>query len=174
LPSFIPGAPSQPIKNSSFELNAHAADIARSWLIPALALVGLGVAGYLAYVEITHTEAVCGPVGNCNLVQSSAYAQIAGIPIAVLGILNYVAVLVLWPIFRFGRGRAADMALLGILVFSLIGTLFSIYLTALEIFVIQAICAWCLSSAIITAAIMMVVAIAIRPPAPVPQQPATA
>ena len=61
---------------------------ALSWAIPLLALLGLGVAIYLAYVEITRVEAVCGPVGECNIVQSSPYAQILGIPIAVLGVLN--------------------------------------------------------------------------------------
>jgi uncharacterized membrane protein len=73
---------------------------ADSWLIPVLALVGLVVAGYLAHVEITQTKAVCGPVGECNIVQASEYARILGVPIAVLGLLNYVAVLLLWVVHK--------------------------------------------------------------------------
>lgn len=148
-----------------FELSRIAADSARGWLIPALALAGLVVSGYLAYVEITHTEAVCGPVGNCNAVQSSPYAAIAGVPIAVLGLLNYVAVLGLWLGIRFGKGQVADLSLLGLLVLGLVGVIFSVYLTALEIFVIQAVCAWCITSAIITTAILLIVAASIRVPA---------
>ncbi len=56
-----------------------------SWAVPALALIGLGVALYLSYVELLQVEAVCGPVGECNIVQASPYAQFLGIPIAVLG-----------------------------------------------------------------------------------------
>ena len=68
-----------------------------NWLIPILSVIGLGVAGYLAYVEFTQVEAVCGPVGNCNTVQQSAYATLFGvIPIGFLGILGYLAILILW------------------------------------------------------------------------------
>lgn len=132
---------------------------ARSWLIPVLCLVGLGVAAYLAFVEITHTEAVCGPVGQCNAVQTSPYAQILGIPVAVLGLINYGAILVLWATGRFGAARWTGLAGRGLLYLTVFGVLFSIYLTLLEIFVIHAVCAWCLSSAVITTALMVIVVI---------------
>lgn len=128
---------------------------AASSAIPLLALLGLGVAIYLAYVEINQVEAVCGPVGECNIVQSSPYAQILGIPIAVLGLLNYVAIIVLWVAHRLLRGRWAKLSALGLLGLTLFGALFSIYLTCLELFVIHAICAWCLSSAVITTLLML-------------------
>jgi len=127
------------------------------WLIPLLSLLGLGVSIYLAYVEISQVEAVCGPVGHCNLVQSSTYAQILGIPIAVLGILNYVAIAILWAGQRLKPlATLSAVALLGLTLF---GALFSIYLTLLEIFVIRAVCVWCLSSAIITTALLLLVVI---------------
>ncbi|GAB4448282.1 MAG: hypothetical protein Kow0031_30820 [Anaerolineae bacterium] len=148
------------------ELSRTASGSAGGWLIPLLALLGLGVSGYLAYVEITHTEAICGPVGNCNAVQSSPYAAIAGVPVAVLGLLNYVAVLALWLGVRFGRGQVADLSLLGLLALGLVGVVFSVYLTGLEIFVIRAVCAWCISSAIITTAILLIAATSIYAPAP--------
>lgn len=140
-----------------FHLGQPLATAANSPLIPLLAVLGLGVAGYMAYIEITHVAAVCGPVGECNVVQTSQYATIAGIPVAVLGLIFYLAVPVLWAVQRYTVGkwaRPAALALLGLAVF---GVLFSIYLTLLEIFVIHAVCMWCLSSALITTLIMVVV-----------------
>jgi uncharacterized membrane protein/thiol-disulfide isomerase/thioredoxin len=122
----------------------------RDWAIPVLSLIGCGVAAYMAYVETTQVSAVCGPVGDCNTVQQSAYARLFGVlPIGVLGVLGYIAILVVWLVRRFGRGCPADLAALALLGMTAFGTLFSIYLTFLEPFVIGATCAWCLSSAII-------------------------
>ena len=67
-----------------------------SWAVPILALIGLSVSLYLSYVEVARVEAVCGPVGACNIVQTSVYASLLGIPIAVLGALNYMAIIALW------------------------------------------------------------------------------
>jgi uncharacterized membrane protein/thiol-disulfide isomerase/thioredoxin len=122
----------------------------RDWAIPVLSLIGCGVAAYLAYVEMAQVSAVCGPVGDCNTVQQSAYARLFGVlPIGVLGVLGHIAILAAWLVRRFGRGRPADLAALALLGMTAFGTLFSIYLTFLEPFVIGASCAWCLSSAII-------------------------
>jgi uncharacterized membrane protein len=125
----------------------------RGWqdcTVPLLCLVGLLVAGYLAYVETAQVSAVCGPVGDCNTVQQSEYARLFGIlPVGVLGLVGYVAILVAWLIARFSLGRRKAWAWLSIFGMALFGTLFSIYLTFLEPFVIGATCAWCLSSAIL-------------------------
>lgn len=121
-----------------------------SWAIPFLCVAGLGVAGYLAYVEVAQVNAVCGPVGDCNTVQQSEYAHLFGlIPVGVLGLFGYSWIGVLWLIGRFGRGQIASLAWTVLLASSFIGALFSIYLTFLEPFVIGATCAWCLSSAVI-------------------------
>lgn len=126
-------------------------------LVLVLALLGLAVSGYMAYVEITQTSAVCGPLGECNVVQASDYAQIGGVPIAVLGIANYLAVLGLWLAQRLTAGKWRRWASWGLLLLTAFGVLFSIYLTLLELFVIQAVCIWCLSSAIITTSLLLVV-----------------
>lgn len=126
-----------------------------TWTIPGLTLLGLGVAAYLAYVEISHVEAICGPIGACNVVQSSPYARILGIPIAVLGVLFYVLIGVLWMGQKRLPGRWAGLVEVELLGLSIAGLLFSIYLTWLELFVIQAVCAWCLSSAVITTALLL-------------------
>lgn len=115
------------------------------WFIPALAIFGLAVAAYMTYVEVTAVEAVCGPFGDCNTVQSSAYAKFLGIPVGVIGLAGYLAILAAWLWGRSGNATAR-MALLAMAV---IGVIFSIYLTWLELFVIQAVCLWCLTSAVI-------------------------
>ncbi len=123
---------------------------------PLLALAGLGVAGYLAYVETQAVSVVCGPVGDCNAVQSSAYAKLLGVlPVGVLGVIGYVAILVTWLWGQFRSDQLADYAPLAILGMTLFGTLFSLYLTYLEPFVIRAVCAWCLTSAIVMTMLML-------------------
>jgi uncharacterized membrane protein len=131
-------------------LNSKLGSQWRGWSIIILALIGLGVASYLAYVEVTQVEAVCGPVGECNIVQSSQFAKILGVPVAIFGIIYYLAVIGLWLLSRSIRAPWAKRLPFLIVVISLGGMLFSIYLTALELLVIKAICAWCLSSAVIT------------------------
>ncbi len=127
-----------------------------AWIIPALCVIGFGVAGYLAYVETTQVEAVCGPVGDCNTVQQSEYARLFGIlPIGVLGLFGYVAIFIFWVIAHFANGRFADLAVLSIFTMTVFGTLFSIYLTFLEPFVIGATCAWCLTSAVLMTILML-------------------
>jgi uncharacterized membrane protein len=108
------------------------------------------VAAYLTFIEVTHTEAVCGPVGDCNTVNQSKYAFLFGfLPIGVLGLVGYGLIMVLWVLGRSGSGNTPRMAALGIWGAALFGTLFSVYLTFLEPFVIGATCAWCLTSAVV-------------------------
>jgi len=125
-------------------------------LIPILCVIGFGVAGYLAYVETTQVKAVCGPVGDCNTVQQSEYARLFGIlPIGVMGLAGYVAILASWLVERFTKDKLADLAALALFGMTAFGTLFSIYLTFLEPFVIGATCAWCLTSAILMTVLML-------------------
>jgi uncharacterized membrane protein len=138
----------------------------QDWAVAALGVVGLGVSLYMAFVETTHTAAVCGPVGDCNTVQQSEYAVLFGLlPIGVLGVLGYAAMLVAWAARRWGRGtfqRVADVAIFAMAFF---GTLFSIYLTFLEPFVIGATCMWCLTSALCMTLILLILAgsLSVRP-----------
>lgn len=128
-----------------------------SWLVPVLVLVGTAVALYLSYVEITQTEAVCGPVGNCNTVQQSPYATLFGlIPIGVLGVVGYGLIGTTWLVNRYGPVAWQRLSTMALWLLALFGTLFSLYLTFLEPFVIGASCAWCLSSAVIMALLLWV------------------
>lgn len=115
-----------------------------------LIVLGLGVAGYLTYVETQAVSAVCGPVGDCNAVQSSAYAKLFGfLPVALLGLLGYLAMGATWLWARRRSStwqRRMSRLLWGMAAF---GVGFSLYLTALEVFVLKAVCLWCLTSAVL-------------------------
>lgn len=126
------------------------------WIIPVISLIGMGVAAYLAYVETAQVEAVCGPVGDCNTVQQSEYARLFGIlPIGVLGLVGYVMIIATWVVHQFTSGRLSDFGALAMLGITFFGTLFSVYLTFLEPFVIGATCAWCLTSAVMMTILML-------------------
>ena len=132
------------------------------WAVPILSVAGMFVAGYLTYIEITHTQALCGPIGNCNAVQQSPYAYVLGIiPVGVLGLVGYISILATWLIYR--RGPAGWQNIAAIVCWGLVwfGMIFSLYLTFLEPFVIGATCAWCVTSA----AIMTVLLLATTGPA---------
>jgi uncharacterized membrane protein len=127
-----------------------------SWLIPLACAAGIGISAYLAHVEINQVEALCGPVGECDVVQQSPYARLFGVlPIGVLGVAGYIAMIIAWAVARFARPGWADLAGLALLGMALFGVLFSLYLTFLEPFVIGATCLWCLSSAVLMAALLL-------------------
>lgn len=136
------GAPEAP--NAPFALSLP------GWLIPLAAFAGLLSAIYLASVEIGQTEAICGAVGDCNTVQQSSYAHLFGVlPIGLFGVVGYIAIFLAWIINQFKDSVLSDIGHLALFAMALLGTLFSIYLTFLEPFVIGATCAWCLTSAIV-------------------------
>lgn len=118
------------------------------WAIPVLSLFGLAVASYLGIVEASGSDAVCGPVGDCNTVQQSEWAELFGIPIGIIGMAGYIGVLIAWAMAKLGSARVRDLGLIGMAGVAFGGTLFSMYLTFLEPFVIGATCMWCITSAI--------------------------
>jgi len=119
------------------------------WIIPVLAVIGLGIAAYLAFVETTASEAVCGPVGDCNAVQDSPYAKLFGVlHVGVLGVLGYLVILTLWLWQRLGSVASTRKTAWMLPAVLLFGVSFSAYLTFLEPFVIAAICMWCIASAV--------------------------
>jgi uncharacterized membrane protein len=107
--------------------------------IAGLALLGLAISAYLTYVHYAGIEPVCSGISDCERVQTSEYADLVGIPVALLGIAGYLAILVSL------RTRVEVTALL-----SYLAVAFSAYLTWAELFKIDAICQWCVASALIT------------------------
>jgi uncharacterized membrane protein len=124
-------------------------------LIPILSVLGLGVALYLTYVETQNVAAVCGPVGDCNAVQASPFAKLFGfLPVGLLGALGYVGLIVAWFVAR-SDGAYSRIAALLMFAMALFGVLFTIYLTYLELFIIHAVCIWCLSSAVLMSLVLI-------------------
>ncbi len=115
-----------------------------------LAGLGIGVAGYLVYVHYADVDPVCNIAHGCHKVQTSEYAKLAGIPVALLGLLGYIALLgaLLVPQGELARMVAALVAL--------VGFGFSMYLTYRELFTIDAICQWCVASAILMTGLAIV------------------
>jgi uncharacterized membrane protein len=107
-----------------------------------LAVLGLGVAGYLTYIHYKGIRPVCGLGGDCEKVQTSEWSKLAGIPVALLGLLAYASLLVTLLVRR-------EEALIASALIALVGFGFSAYLTYRELFSIDAICQWCVASAVI-------------------------
>ncbi len=109
-----------------------------------VALAGLGVAAYLTWAHYADASVICVSGGGCETVQESSYSEIAGIPVAALGVAAYATVLALvaWD---------TPAARLSAAAIALVGLLFSIYLLALQLFVIDAICIWCVANDVVIA-----------------------
>jgi uncharacterized membrane protein len=108
-----------------------------------LAVIGLGLASYLTYVHYSGLKPACSLGGSCEKVQTSAYSHLAGVPVALMGLIGYVAILALLLAPEGETTRLATVAA------TTIGFGFSLYLTYRELFSIHAICEWCVSSAVI-------------------------
>lgn len=121
------------------------------WIVVALALVGLGVAGYLTALKLGGNQAfLCRDGSGCDIVQASRYSLLAGVPTAMWGVGMYFAIAVLAAMPRTARRwQAAFMLVSGAVAFS-------IYLTYLSIFVIGATCPYCLVSGGIAVALLAV------------------
>ena len=130
-----------------------------SWmvLIP-LSLAGLGTSGYLTYSHYADQPTVCAGIGSCEFVQTSEYSEIMGVPVALMGLLFFVALAAL-SLSRIVIGRRElEWALPVAFSMALGGTAFVTYLTYVELFVIDAICVWCVVTASITVASLLTIA----------------
>lgn len=122
-----------------------------------LTLAGMSIALYLSYVEIQHVDALCGPIGDCNAVQKSSFSRIFGFPVAVLGAVYYLIFFLFMCIYRAVEGISARALSLGLILMAFMAVLYSLFLTGLEMWVIHAVCAWCLGSAVISGVMLIVI-----------------
>jgi uncharacterized membrane protein len=112
-----------------------------------VAAFGIGVATYIAIADSGGGSPVCLAGGSgCQTVADSSYSHLLGVNVAVFGIVGYVLLLAAALL----RGDAARMAGFGV---SLAGFGFSVYLTYLELFKIEAVCQWCVASAVLMTAL---------------------
>jgi uncharacterized membrane protein len=126
-----------------------------------IALIGTAEAAYLTYVHYYGLAALpCfgkhAGQSSCAQVQSTVYSRLAGIPVALLGLIGYLTILVT----VFVRGELARAAGFGV---ALIGCGFSLYLTYREVFTIKTICEWCVASACLMTALAIITAIRYMP-----------
>jgi uncharacterized membrane protein len=130
-------------------------------LLAALAFAGFCISGYLTVAHWGDTAIACGGVGDCEYVNSSAYATVGGLPVSGLGALVYggmALAAVAW------YARPADERL-PILFWgaALAGFGYAAYLTYIELAVIEAVCVWCMTSAaILTASVLLSTAALLR------------
>jgi uncharacterized membrane protein len=116
----------------------------------AIAAAGIGVAAYITIAESGGGAPACLAGGQgCTTVAKSSYSEIAGINVAVFGIAGYVMLAI-------AAATPGDAGRFGGLVLSLVGFGFSAYLTYLELFVIDAICQWCVASAVLMTLLLVV------------------
>ncbi len=121
-----------------------------------LALFGVGIAAYLSYVALFHqSEVFCTGLGDCRKVQTSVYARILGVPVAVLGLGMYAALVALIGSRLWMRERSSRVFVVWTFALALAGALYSGYLTYLELFHIDAICEWCVTSTTVVTAILL-------------------
>jgi uncharacterized membrane protein len=132
-----------------------------------LAILGLGVAGYMGWAEVSgndticpgHTENASGEPGtiivDCGFVQKSIYARAFGIPVALLGIAGYAGILGVWLLEAKGitLGGYSHLLVFGMALF---GFLFTLYLTYTELFIMYTICTWCVASAVLITLIFVI------------------
>ena len=127
--------------------------------VALVALAGTAVAGYLTYVHYQPDALICTSSGGCETVQESSYAELVGIPVALLGLLAYLAVLalVLWD---------TEAARTAVAAIALGGAAFAVYLVALQAFVIDAWCVWCLVNDLLLVPLLAILAVwrALRQP----------
>lgn len=113
-----------------------------------LTVIGLGVASYLTYVHYAGIKPACTAGESCTKVQTSIYSNLAGVPVALMGLIGYITILGLLLSPERETTRFATAAV------TTAGFAFSAYLTYRELFSIHAICEWCVSSAVILTLLM--------------------
>ena len=127
----------------------------------AVAVAGLAVSGYLTAIRAAGDDPVCVIGGGCHTVQQSEYSELAGIPVAVLGLVAYATLLVA-AVLPGPLGRA-----LGLFT-AVVGVGFSAWLTYAELVLIDAVCAWCVTSAILVTISLIIAVMRAASPSPSP------
>jgi uncharacterized membrane protein len=126
-----------------------------------LSVAGLLISLYLTWAYLIDVSPICGASGGCSTVQHSSFAWIAGVPVPLLGAVAYSGLIALGILALRWQGRR-DLFILALFGGSLVGMLFSGYLTYLEFFVINALCKWCIASALVTVAVFVLATLAYR------------
>ncbi len=130
------------------------------------ALLGLGILGllvslYLLWIKFNPADPFCAGVGDCEAVNSSIYSTVRGIPVALFGVLAYAALVASLLLEKRSPFFAANSPLF-IFGLTLAGTLYSAYLTYIELFVIHQVCPYCVISALAITAMLVLSSIRMK------------
>jgi len=119
-----------------------------NWVSIILTTVGVLIAVYMTIYKWTANNAMCLGSGDCSTVNASPYSQIYGIPVALVGVFGYFAILFLL-LFNNRFGKFVEQNhLYGIFGLTVTGFIFTVYLVYLEAFIIKAFCPFCVASQI--------------------------
>ncbi len=138
------------------------------WVPVILSGAGIYVSGYLVAKRFTGGSLACSRWAQCDVVNNSIYSMIYGIPVSVIGLGGYLLLLALALAAFWAPVREQRTLLLLSFLLAIGGAGFSAYLTYLEIYVINALCVWCLASAAIIGLLLLASALNLalsRPPA---------
>ena len=124
----------------------------KTWVIYILVFLGSLDALYLTWTKLFSVDTLCLGAGKCDVVNASSYSTIAGVPIAALGLAMYLMIGGITLLERFAP-HLRELSRLAVFGISLFGCVYSMWLTYVEIIIIEEICIWCVGSAIIISAI---------------------
>ena len=125
-------------------------------LAALIALVGLFVALYLTLYKVGVIGELACSIGSCEAVQTSRWSTFLGLPVAAWGLAFYASVLAVALTGLMERYEDSRPLALGMLALTAWGALFSLWLTYIELFVIRAICQWCVISALLAVGLTVV------------------
>ncbi|MEK6970257.1 MAG: vitamin K epoxide reductase family protein [archaeon] len=131
------------------------AELSTKWLVPSLLSVGgIGIDFILFYAKISYTSTACPLGGSCDLVNNSVFSEMFGIPVSVFGILSFAFFLVI-SLAAWHKMIEEKMAWMGMAIVSGLGLLGALYFVYIMVFVLGAICTWCVFSHLILLTIFL-------------------
>jgi uncharacterized membrane protein len=128
-----------------------------------LVVIGIIVSSYLSYSHLSNTSVVCveGSEFDCGLVQSSVYSKLFGVPIAYLGLLTYLMLGALL-LLEDRSELIAEYGTIMIFGITLFAFLYSIWLVYVQVFILQALCQWCLTHEVVMTILFVVSSIRLK------------
>jgi uncharacterized membrane protein len=126
------------------------------WIYAALGALGAVIAAFLTsfHYSAGAAQRFCTQAAGCGSVNQSAYSQIHGVPIAIFGLASYIVVVAL-ALLAQGGWRYREWVPVATFGIALCGVLFSLYLSYLEVYVLHAICPWCVASAVVLCGLLV-------------------
>ncbi|MCK5547435.1 MAG: vitamin K epoxide reductase family protein [Thermoplasmata archaeon] len=147
------------METSQLRLSRFFSERTLLYLVIILSLVCIIIASYLVFLHYDLKSQVVCPVGDCNEVLKSEYAEFYGIPIALMGLVGFILIFAASLIRLMYPGERTERFIEIIFLLSILGTAFGVYLTYLELFVIHAICIYCLVCFILMLVILALVTV---------------